>query len=99
MSWHESVDGDGEYGVPDGCSGIGGPFWRLLSWPVASSLNSRGPFTSAAFCGAPSGTLITSIRNCDRPSSKCGVATVVPEGSALQLASSAAERTAPVPFT
>ena len=55
--------------------------------------------TTAAFCGAASGTLITSIRNCDSSWSKCGVAKVVPAGRALQPASSAAGRTPAVPLT
>ena len=46
--------------------------------------------TTAAFCGAASGTLITSIRNCDSSWSKCGVARFVPAGRVLQPASSAA---------
>ena len=39
------------------------------------------------------------MRNCESVLSKCGVLSVVPVGSALQLASSVAERTPPVPFT
>ena len=99
MSWQESVDGVGDQGVPDGCSGVGGAFWRLLICPVAGLANRRGPPTTAAFCGAASGTLITSIRNCESSWSKCGVATVVPAGSALQPASSVLGRTPPVPLT
>ena len=99
MSWHESVVGEGPHGIPDGCSGVGFAFWRVLIWPVASSAKSRGVFTTAAFWGAASGTLITSIRNCDSSWSKCGVARVVPAGRLLQPASSKGDRTPAVPLT
>ena len=61
MSWHASVIGTGPHGIPDGWSGVCGAFCRPSIAPVAGSVKSRGWLTTAAVCGAASGTLITSI--------------------------------------
>ena len=101
-SWHESVVGFGPQGMPDGCSGAGSDVLEAVD--LAGRLGfrkRRGPPTTAAFCGAASGTLITSIRQFESCSSKRGVSD--PEGGmpaiALQVASSVVERTPPVPET
>ena len=65
MSWQASVIGVGPQFIPDGCCGVGGAFCSPLIAPVTGSANSRGMLTIAAFCGAASGTLITSMRQSD----------------------------------
>jgi hypothetical protein len=105
MSWHASLTGVGLHvvSVLEGCRGVGGEFWSTLSCPVAGSPKSRASFTTAASSGAASGTLITSICHRDSSWSNCGVASCVASGggigTSLQLASSVAERTLPVPLT
>ena len=62
MSWQASVIGVGPHGIPDGWFGVGGAFWSPFIAPVTGSVKSRTLLTTAAFCGAASGTLITSMR-------------------------------------
>ena len=111
MSWQEFVSGTGDQVWPPvapvpgphcgvalahGCSGVGGAFCRPLTAPVDSLRNSRGSPTIAAFCGAASGTRMTSIRHCDGLASS-GVSFAI---GPLQPASSALERIVPdVPWT
>ena len=91
MSWQASVIGVGPHGMPDGCSGVGGAFCRPSMAPVAGSVNSRGPLTTAAVSGAASGTLMTSMRQRDGFSPFAGLL--------LQPASVVAGRTPAVPDT
>ena len=95
MSWHESVDGVGDQFVPDGCWGVVGAFCKPLM--IRRTCIRRALCTTAAFCGAARGTLITSTRNCDCPWSVCGV--VRGAVSPMHPASSVAGRTPPVPLT
>src|SRR5262245_60673379 len=73
MSWQDSVVGDCDQFVPDGCCGVGITFWRPLICPVVVLRIRRGLLTTAAFCGAASGTLMTSIRHREMFSSKSGL--------------------------
>ncbi len=91
MSWHWLVTGDGDQLMPAGCCGVGGEFCRPLIAPVCGSVNSRGLLTTAASCGAASGTRMTSIRHSEVAGS---VAAVL-----AQPASSWPERTLAVPET
>ena len=59
MSWHWSVsDGFCKPSLP--CVP---PLFRPFTTPVRGSMNTRGLETILAFCGAATGTLITSMRN------------------------------------
>src|SRR5918997_3890226 len=109
MSWQASVIGDGDQVWPPvdafvpgphcgsalahGCCGDGTSFWRPLTAPP-SLANSRGVLTTAACCGAASGTLMISIRHFEG-SSPVGVLVLL----ASQPASSASGRTDAVPDT
>src|ERR687896_868622 len=97
MSWHASVIGVGPQAMPDGWFGVCGAFWSPLRAPVSASLKSRTSFTTAAFWGAASGTLMTSIRHLDGLSPTGGPPPDV--GSPSQPASSAGGRTLEVPET
>ena len=51
--------------VAHGCCGVGTAFCRPLTRTGRASANSRDSSTTAEFCGAASGTLMTSIRHFD----------------------------------
>jgi hypothetical protein len=93
MSWHASVIGCGDHAMPDGCVGAGTAFWSPLTAP-ASLANRRGSLTIAAFCGAASGTLMTSIRHFEGLA-PVGVFVLLPSQPAIW----AAVRTVDVPET
>ena len=86
MSWHMlvwAVDC-----VPGPCA----PPFHKPRTALAESAKMRGELTIRAFCGAATGTLITSILNRD-------VVVSLSDVSALQPVSSDPERTGPVPET
>ena len=58
MSWHRLVS-SGFVSLSESEP----PLFKLLMTPLRGSINSRGLETTFAFCGAATGTLITSMRN------------------------------------